>query len=334
MNKTEVKNRIEKLRREIDRQRYRYHVLDDPAISDVVYDSLMKELVDLEEKCPQFRSETSPSQRVGGVALDKFEKTKHKVRQWSFSDVFSFDELVKWEEKIQRMIEKKIGSKKRLSYCAEGKIDGLKVILTYEKGVLVTAATRGDGVIGEDVTLNIKTINSIPLELKYSVDMVAVGEVWLSKSELERLNAERKKKGEPLFANTRNAAAGSIRQLDSRIAASRKLDSFIYSIDHLELKDESADLKDNDLKFNTQSEELELLRRLGFKINQDYQQCSSLTEVEKFYQRQIRNREKHDYEVDGVVVKVNLKEIQELLGYTGKSPRWGTAYKFPAQKVI
>ncbi|MDH4330600.1 MAG: NAD-dependent DNA ligase LigA [Candidatus Moranbacteria bacterium] len=341
MDKKEIKKRIDKLRAEIDKQRYEYHVMDNPEISDVVYDSLMKELVELESKYPEFRSETSPSQRIGGVALDKFKKTKHKIRQWSFSDVFDFEELEKWEEKIERMIMKKTGAKKDLSYCAESKIDGLKIILTYENGALVRAATRGDGVIGEEVTQNIKTINSIPLELSHPVDLVAVGEVWLGKGELKRLNEERRKNGEPLFANTRNAAAGSIRQLDSKIAASRKLNSFIYDIDYIgdtehethNMEQKFKDTRKQKRDFKSQTEELELLKKLGFKINEDYRECKNLKEVEEFYHSQIKSRDGYDYDVDGVVVKVNSKELQDLLGYTGKSPRWGTAYKFPAEKV-
>lgn len=330
MDKKDIKNRIDKLRKEIDKQRYEYHVLDKPDVSDVVYDSLMKELVELEEKYPEFRSATSPSQRVGSIALDKFEKVKHQVRQWSFSDVFDFEELKKWEEKIKRIIEKKTGKSQKMEYCCEMKIDGLKIILTYEKGILIQAATRGDGIVGENVTQNIKTIKSVPLELNYPVDLIAVGEVWLSKKELNRLNADRKKNGEALFANTRNAAAGSIRQLDSKIAAFRNLDSFIYDIDFIDAND--IRILDK-LKFENQIEELEVLKKLEFKVNDDFKKCADINEVESFYQSWIDKKDKQDYEIDGVVIKVNSKQLQDLLGYTGKSPRWGTAYKFPAEKT-
>ncbi|MFC1623371.1 NAD-dependent DNA ligase LigA, partial [Patescibacteria group bacterium] len=296
----------------------------------VVYDSLMKELVELEKEHPEFRVSTSPSQRVGSVALDKFEKVKHKVRQWSFSDVFDFEEMKKWEEKVERMVLKKTGKKQKMEYCCEMKIDGLKIILTYEKGLLVQAATRGDGIVGENVTQNIKTIKSIPLELNYSVDLIAVGEIWLSKKELERLNKNREEKGEPLFANTRNAAAGSIRQLDSKIAASRNLDSFIYDIDYIDA-DDARLLKE--LEFENQVEELDALRGLGFKVNNDFNECVDIDAAESFYQSWINRKDKQDYEIDGVVIKVNSKNLQDLLGYTGKSPRWGTAYKFPAEKT-
>ncbi|MCK9379400.1 MAG: NAD-dependent DNA ligase LigA, partial [Candidatus Moranbacteria bacterium] len=212
MENQDVKNRIEKLRTEIDRHRYLYHVLDSPEILDEVYDSLFEELAQLEKENPEFFSRTSPTQRVGDKPLEKFEKVRHQIRQWSFDDVFGLEELKKWEEKADRMVGKlgdlgKLGKLGGLEYCCELKIDGLKIILTYEKGELVRAATRGDGAIGEDVTLNIKTIQSIPLRLNYPIDLVAVGEIWLGKDELERLNLERRKKGEMLFSNTRNAAA-------------------------------------------------------------------------------------------------------------------------------
>ena len=363
LTKIQAKGRIEKLRREIDRHRYLYHVLDKPDISDEVYDSLMEELRQLEEKFPEFKSSTSPTQRIGGEPLDKFKKVRHKFKQWSFDDVFDFEELKKWEEKTIRLASKSISNfqfpisnkiqnskfkiqNSSLGYCCELKIDGLKIILTYKKGKLVQGATRGDGVVGEDVTANIKTIQSIPLELNYPIDVIAVGEVWLSKKELERLNKERKLKNKPLFANARNAAAGSIRQLNPKIAAGRKLDSFIYDIDFIETIDKkqlTIDRKNrmsnvkcqmsNVIVPQTQTEELKLLEKLGFKVNQHYEFCESIEDIERFYKEWAEKRKRKDYEIDGVVVKINSKEIQEALGYTGKSPRWGIAYKFPAEKT-
>jgi len=356
MNKKEVQNRIEKLSKEIDRLRYRYHVLDDPETTDEVYDSLMKELVKLEKDFPELKAPDSPSQRVGGKPLDKFEKVKHVTRQWSFDDAFSLEEMKKWEEKIHKLASKLIPNSKfkisnqipnpksqitNLDYCCEMKIDGLKTILTYEDGILVQGATRGDGVTGEKVTENLKTIGSIPLKLNQNVSGIFVGECWLSKKELERINAERKKKGEALFANTRNAAAGSIRQLDPKIAASRKLDTYIYDIDQLNFLTPLAfghsPLKKGEMKGvgfpKTQIEELKLLDDLGFKVNKNYRLCKSIEEVEKMYQEWIHKKDKQDYGIDGIVVKINSREIQEVLGYTGKSPRWGIAYKFPAEKV-
>lgn len=343
----EIKNRIEKLRKEIDKYGYAYHVLDNPEISDEIYDSLMEELIVLESKYPQFKSLTSPSQRIGGEVLDKFKKVKHQIKQWSFDDVFDFEELKKWEKKVKRMLEKRVIKEKKIerkiNYVCELKIDGLKIILTYKKGKLIQAATRGNGVVGEDVTNNIKTIRSIPLKLTLPINLIAVGEIWLGKSELQRINQERRNIGELEFANTRNAAAGSIRQLNSKVVASRKLNSFIYSIDKL------SNFK---RKNKTQIEDLELLEKLGFKINSYYKVCKNINEIEAYYKqwaKLLRNEKdngsikklntkvfnsKIDYEIDGIVIKINSKKIQDTLGYTGKSPRWGVAYKFPAEKVV
>ena len=345
-NKEKIKQRIESLREEADKHRYLYHVLDKPEIDDSVYDSLMEELIELEKNNPEFFSATSPSQRVGGEILDKFQKVEHRFRQWSFDDVFDFEELKKWEEKIKKMLEKKgidFSNDEKLDYCVELKIDGLKVILEYQDGKLVQAATRGDGKIGEDVTNNIKTIGSVPLELEENADMIAVGEIWLGKNELRKINEEREKNQEPLFANSRNAAAGSIRQLDSSIAAKRNLDSFIYDIESIKIsnfkfqisnKTQNSKFKIQNLnQIKTQVKELELLRELGFKVNNNFQKCKSIDEVEKYYQGWITERDKENYELDGIVIKVNSKKYQDLLGYTGKAPRWGVAYKFPAERV-
>ncbi len=335
MDKNVIKNRIQKLRKEIDRHRHLYHVLDVPEISDEVYDSLLEELRKLEEKFPEFFSATSPTQRIGDRPLEKFEKVRHQVRQWSFDDIFSFAELEKWEEKVLRMVEKQssaLNLKKpifeNLEYICELKIDGLKIILTYEKGKFMRGATRGDGAIGEDVTSNIKTIGSVPLELEKPLDLIVVGECWLSKSELTRINEERRKKGEALFANSRNAAAGAVRQLNPRVAASRRLDSFIYDIDYFK----AGNLASQKLP-ETQKKELQLLGDLGFKVNPHYKLCRNVREIEEFYQSWTDKRNKQNYEIDGIVIKVNATLIQEALGYTGKSPRWGVAYKFPAAQV-
>ena len=195
----------------------------------------MEELRKLEEQFPDLKSPNSPTVRIGGEPLDKFQKVKHEIKQWSFDDVFDNNELKNWEEKIKRIIEK-TNIKEKLEYCCELKIDGLKMILTYENGKFTQGATRGDGMVGENVTQNLKTIQSIPLKLNMPVDLIVVGECWLSKKELQRINREREKKGEALFANSRNAAAGSIRQLDPKIASGRKLDSFIYDIDKISTK--------------------------------------------------------------------------------------------------
>lgn len=341
-----IQDRIDNLRKEVDKHRYLYHVLDKPEIDDAVYDSLMEELIALEKENPQFYSDTSPSQRVGGEILDKFTKVKHKIRQWSFDDVFDFQELKKWEEKIEKnIIKQAIDFKKEeeIKYCAELKIDGLKVILEYKDGKLVRGATRGDGEVGEDVTTNIKTIKSIPLELAEKIDLIAVGEIWLGKAELEKINKEREANGETKFANTRNAAAGSIRQLDSKVVARRNLDSFIYDIEEMKMPNTqyliSNEIQNSKLKnvnqkiVDSQIGELELLKELGFKVNPYYKKCKSIEDIEKFYQEWVGRKDNENYELDGIVIKVNSKKIQDALGYTGKSPRWGVAYKFPAQKV-
>ncbi|MFA5076459.1 MAG: NAD-dependent DNA ligase LigA [Patescibacteria group bacterium] len=322
INLKSAKERIAKLRKQIDDLRYRYHVLDDPAVSDEVYDSLTIELKDLEAKYPQFRSATSPTQRIGGQPLAKFTKVKHVVRQWSFNDVFNQTELADWQERILKILEKEIGRRPSLEYCCELKIDGLHIVFTYVKGQLKLAATRGDGLIGEDVTQNIKTINSVPLELKQPVDVIVEGEVWLSSEQLERINQDRRERGEPEFANPRNAAAGTIRQLNPQIVANRKLDCFVY--------DWSGGQESLP---STQLEELVGLEKLGFKINQHYCLCKDLDQILKFWQEWSQKRTKQAYWIDGIVVKVNQREYQQKLGYIGKAPRWAVAFKFPAEKV-
>ena len=379
MQKQEAKNRIEALRSEIDKHRHAYHVQDAPEISDSVYDSLFEELLALERQFPEFFSSASPTQRVGDQPLKGFKKVRHSTKQWSFDDVFDFEELKAWDEKVRRMVEKITMTDDRLliaqnadsdkkssvishqssniaiEYVCEMKIDGLKMILTYKDGILIQGATRGDGAVGEDVTHNLKTIQSVPLQLSSKIDAIVVGECWLSKNELARINSERGQKGEAVFANTRNAAAGSIRQLDPRIAAHRKLDSFIYDIDELKVSsqqslvtgnaariddrlpmtdDKSVSVQEEKLKIpDTQIDELILLERLGFKVNQDRRLCRSIEEVQKFYEEWTEKKDKQDYEIDGIVIKLNSRFLQEALGYTGKAPRWGIAYKFPAQQV-
>ncbi len=377
-----MQKRIEKLRRELDRHRYAYYVLDAPEISDEAYDSLFEELLSLEKLSPEFFSPTSPTQRVGAEPLKNFKKVRHAQQQWSFDDVFDFEELVEWDAKVRRMIEKSnlapspvqstghplpggeedkeektlrlinkvisnqesVTSKKEvvtdykllvtnLEYCCELKIDGLKMILTYEKGVLVGGATRGDGVVGEDVTNNLKTIQSVPLELNEKVDAIVVGECWLSKTELRRINQERQVKGEAQFANTRNAAAGSIRQLDAKIAAKRKLDSFIYDVDKIREVGDVRKVGELSESVKTQVEELELLKKMGFKVNREFKLCHSIQEIQTFYESWTTKKDQQDYEIDGIVIKINSQVLQKELGYTGKAPRWGVAYKFPAQQV-
>jgi len=320
----EVKERLSRLKKTVDQYRYQYHVLDNPEISDEAYDSLFHEIVRIEEEYPELRTNDSPTQRVGGKALSVFKKIKHEVRQWSFDDIFNHDELLKWNEKVLRLAEKypEVKSEK-IEYCLEPKIDGLKVILRYKDGIFVNGATRGDGEVGEDITENLRTIRDIPMSLNKKIDCIVVGEAWLPKSELERLNKERKKNGEALFANTRNAAAGSLRQLDPKVVAGRKLSTFIYDIDKMS----GPELPE------TQSEELNLLEKLGFHVNGKHALAKNTDDVEKYYKSWSLGKDKEEYGLDGVVLKVNSRKVQEALGYTGKSPRWGIAYKFPAEQV-
>lgn len=319
----DLKKRVKKLKETIERHRRLYHTLDKPEISDEAYDSLVKELESLEDKYPELKTSDSPTSRVGGEPLKEFTKVTHKTRQWSYDDVFDFAELEKWEEKTKNFIKKAGLENEKLEYCCELKIDGLKVVLTYENGKLIRGATRGDGEVGEDVTQNIKTIQSIPLELKKDLSLIAVGEAWIGKKVLKKINKEREKTGEALYANTRNMAAGSLRQLDSKITATRKLNSFIYDIDFIE----GTSIPE------TQNEEITLLSKLGFETNPHHTVFDSLKDIEKYYQGWVKKRHSLDYELDGIVIKVNSRKIQEALGYTAKSPRFGVAYKFPAEQV-
>ena len=316
VNKTDAKDRLNKLREVINHHRYLYHVLDKSEISEEALDSLKAELADLEKQFPEFITPDSPSQRVAGVALEGFAKVRHAVPQWSFNDAFTPEEMREWDARVKKIINT------QPSYVCELKIDGFKIVLTYEKGLLVTAATRGDGAVGEDVTANVRTIESVPLRLNEPVDVIVEGEIWLSKQEFARINKEREKAGEELYANPRNVAAGTIRQLDPKIVASRKLSSFIYDI-------AQADFPLPE----TQIAELEKLQALGFKINPHFTLCANIEEVIACWQKFEKMADKESYGVDGVAVKVNERQYQEQLGYTGKAPRFTIAFKFRAEQA-
>ncbi|OHA88716.1 MAG: hypothetical protein A2653_00235 [Candidatus Zambryskibacteria bacterium RIFCSPHIGHO2_01_FULL_43_25] len=323
-----VAKRAAKLRETVERHRRLYHEKDAPEISDEAYDSLVRELEAIENKYPSLKLGDTPTERVGGEPSTAFDKIRHKVRQWSFDNVFDAGEFKDWEEKIKRIIAKDRDiSKINLEYCVEHKIDGLKIVLNYKKGRFVQGATRGDGVIGENVTENLKTIRDIPLSLSQSVDLIVVGEVWLSKKEFGRINQEKKQAGEALFANPRNAAAGSIRQLDPKITAGRKLSNFAYDIDLLDSRDLPISMP------KTQEEELKLLSLLGFNVNKAHKICRSADEVISYYKQWLPKREGYEYGMDGLAVKVNSRDIQEYLGYTAKAPRFAVAFKFPAEQV-
>lgn len=317
----EVKNRYDTLKKTINQYRVAYHVYDREDISQQALDSLKHELTEIEKQYPDIIAPDSPSQRVAGKPLPQFKKVRHKVAQWSFNDAFTPEEVREFDARVRRFLRPMFGDV-HPTYVCELKIDGLKIVLTYEKGVLKTAATRGDGVVGEDVTHNIKTIESVPLALSRPIDIVVEGEVWMSSKGLEELNKRREKKGEPLFANPRNAAAGSIRQLDPRVAASRKLDVFIYDV---------AETSETFPK--TQSEELEYLRELGFKVNPNHVFANTIEDAIVYWERWKKKGRQQEYWVDGVVIKVNEKKYEEALGYTGKAPRFAIAFKFPAEQV-
>lgn len=317
----EIEKRYRALQTEVDHHRRLYHTLDAPEISDEAYDSLVRELAELETRYPELKTADTPTEKVGGAPQEAFAKVKHETRQYSFDNAFSLTELREWEERIMRVLQKE-GVSLRPAYCAELKIDGLKTILTYTHGELTLGATRGDGEIGENITHTITTLKNVPKKIPGRANLVAVGEVWLSEKELHRINKERAKNDEPVFANTRNAAAGSVRQLDATVTASRNLDMFAYDIDIYSGKE-----------ITTQTEELETLKKLGFHVNERYRLCKNLEDVEAYYQEQLKSRGALPYHIDGIVVKVNERSLQTALGYTAKAPRWGIAYKFPAEQV-
>lgn len=310
------------LRKTLDEHRYKYHVLDAPTISDTAYDSLMRELENIEKEFPELITPDSPTQRVGGTPLPFFEKVEHKVPQWSFDDAFTEDDIRDFDVRVKKMLKSALGKEVEPHYICELKIDGLKMVLEYEKGLLVRAATRGDGTVGENVTQNARTISAVPLRLSREIDCIVEGEVWMSKATLERLNQERKKNNEEVFANPRNVAAGSMRQLDPKITASRGLDNFVYDVARTS---ETLPL--------TQAEELEYLSTLGFKVNKHRKLFSDISSVISYWKEWSKKAPREDYLIDGVVVKVNERAYQDTLGYTAKGPRFGIAFKFPAEQV-
>jgi DNA ligase (NAD+) len=313
--------RYEKLKESINRYRTLYHVYDREEISQAALDSLKHELTEIEAQYPELVTPDSPSQRVAGKPLPAFKKVRHKVAQWSFNDCFSPEEAREFDARVRKALRARFGEVQP-SYVCELKIDGLKIVFEYEKGRLKTAATRGNGLVGEDVTHNIRTIESVPLVLSRPVDIIVEGEVWMSSKNLEALNRVQEKAGKPLYANPRNVAAGSIRQLDPKIAASRNLDVFIY------------DVAQTSEKFPpTQAEELEYLRELGFKVNRNHALAEGIEDCIEFWESWKKKGRHQEYWIDGIVLKVNEKKYEEALGYTGKAPRFAIAFKFPAEQV-
>ena len=312
-----VKERIDEIRSLLEKYNYEYYVLDNPSVSDAEYDRLMQELIMLENEHPEFQSPLSPSQRVGGIVQDKFKEVTHKRMMLSLANAFNEDDLRDFDKKIRE-----ITGLDSITYMAEMKIDGLGMSLVYH-GNLEYAATRGNGTTGEDVTANVITIKSIPSRINLPDDFEIRGEVFMPKKSLERLNKERKEAGEPLFANARNAAAGSIRQLDSSIAATRGLDAFWYYL-----------VNASDFGIRYHSEALKLADSLGFKTNPERRICHGIEEVLKYIDEYTEKRSSLAYDIDGIVIKVDDMLLYDKLGYTAKTPRWAIAYKFPPEEVI
>lgn len=317
------KDRIEKLRALISHHQKRYHEEDAPEISDEAYDSLVRELRELEGVGEEGESIAN---LVGGAPSEAFTKVTHRVRQWSLNNVFSKEELRDWAEQQRRRLEAEDVSS-NFTFDVGHKLDGLKVILTYEKGELRRAATRGNGVVGEDVTHTVRTIRDVPTKIPVPVTLTCVGEVWLSEKELERINKEREEKGLPLFANTRNAAAGSLRQLDPEVSRGRRLSMVVYDLDFIDVS--GTKLKEP----STQQEEIDLLAKLGFEIGEHTLHAKTLDEVEEYYDHWQKKRKDLPYGIDGVVIKVNELSAQRRLGYTAKAPRFAAAFKFPAEQA-
>lgn len=314
----EIEQRIAELNKLLHEYGYAYYVLDKPVVADSVYDQLLQELIALEEANPSLIYPDSPTQRVGGAVVEGFKKVTHDYPMLSLSNAFNEADLQEFDRKVRQAIGD------QFSYVCELKIDGLAISLKYENGVFVQGATRGDGVVGEDITANLKTIRAIPLRLKEPITIEVRGEAYMPKKSFEKLNTQRADNGEELFANPRNAAAGSLRQLDPKIAASRQLSTFIYAIGG-----------DGEIYgMDGHAEMLDYLEGLGFPSNKERQRCTTIEEVMAFIEHWTENRPNLAYEIDGIVIKVDRYAQQDELGYTAKSPRWAIAYKFPAEEVV
>lgn len=311
------KERVEEITKLLEKYNYEYYVLDNPSVSDAEYDRLMQELISLEKEHPELLSPLSPSQRVGGQVQDEFKKVTHQRMMLSLANAFNEDDLYDFDRKVREVI----GGDK-VTYMAEMKIDGLGMSLVYNKKLLY-AATRGDGTVGEDVTSNVITIKSIPSHINLEGDFEIRGEVFMPKKSLLKLNKEREENGEPLFANARNAAAGSVRQLDSAIAASRGLDAFWYYF---------VNAKDFGIRYHSQA--LKMADDLGFKTNPERRLCNGIDEVIDYIKEYTIKRPDLPYDIDGIVIKVDDMSLYDKLGYTAKTPRWAIAYKFPPEEVI
>ena len=307
-----MKERYDELIKLIEKANYDYYTLDNPTVTDREYDNWMSELLDIEERHPEIKRKDSPSEKIGGEVISEFKKVEHKIGMFSISDVFNESEIVAFDEKIRKEFPNP-------SYVCELKIDGLAVSLQYEKGILKRAATRGNGLVGEDITHNVKTIGTIPLRLNKPVDIEVRGEIYMPLKAFNELNEKRLKNGEPTFQNPRNAAAGSIRQLDSSVAKSRKLDAFLYHVPETDKK--------------THYEALMELKELGFIVNPNIRLVKNIEEILDYINEWTARRGELPYDIDGIVIKVNDIHMQRELGFTAKYPRWVIAYKFPAEDV-
>ncbi len=317
MTKEQIKTRIDELRETLSRYGYEYYVLDTPTVSDFEYDALMRELIDLEDANPEFNSPDSPTQRVGGEILEGFQQVAHQVQMQSLADVFSKEELFEFDTRVNGTL-----GNEPYEYVAEMKIDGLSVSLEYVDGVFTRGSTRGDGFVGEDITHNLKTIQSIPLRLKEAVPFLEVrGEVYMPQKSFIKLNEQREVSGEPLFANPRNAAAGSLRQLDSKIAAERKLDIYIFNIQQVDGKE-----------LSTHTDSLNWLKEIGFKVVPGTKPLKTITDAFDEIMKIGESRGDLSFDIDGAVVKINNFSQREALGSTSKTPKWAVAYKFPAER--
>lgn len=305
-------NRINELKEILNQASVAYYVNDNPIMEDYEYDKLMNELIELEGKFPEYKTSDSPTNRIGGEVLSKFEKVTHSVKMASLSDAFSLEELKEFDNRVKSVAA-------NATYLCELKIDGLSVSLKYENGLLVQGATRGNGTIGENITHNVKTIKSIPLKLKDPLTIEVRGEIFMPKKSFIELNLEREENEEELFANCRNAAAGSVRQLDSSIAAKRNLDAFLYY--------------NLDQKVKTQEEALTSMKNLGFKVNPLYRHCNTIDEVFSYIEEMGKKRPDLPYDIDGIVIKVNEIDLHDIIGETVKYPKWAIAYKFPPEEV-
>lgn len=312
----DIKGRIKELIEIIDRCNYEYYTLDNPSLTDQEYDRYMQELISLEEKYPEYKEKYSPTTRVGGSVLDKFNKVTHQIPMLSLGNVFNEEEILRFDERVRKEVTE-------VEYVCELKIDGLAVSLTYENGILTRGATRGDGITGEDITENVKTVKDVPLRLKRNVSIEVRGEIYMSKSSFNKLNEEKIALGEERFQNPRNAAAGSIRNLDSKVTAKRNLSNFIYHLPNPE-----------DYGLATHEDALNYMKELGFTVNPNNRKVSNISELLEYINYWTVHRKELPYEIDGIVIKVNDISLQKRLGYTVKVPKWATAYKFPALEVI